>query len=262
MRLFDSHAHLTDGRFDSDLSDVLERAEEAGVHALVTIASDLEDARSAIDVARSPSPPSPSQPRVWATVGVHPHEAERWTPDALDELERLASSERVVAIGETGLDFYYDNAPRQAQISAFRAQLGLAERLALPAVVHSRSADAETAELLDEFAGRVAGVLHCFTGGQALLDAGLDAGWYVSFSGIVTFANYADEDLVRRVPEDRLLVETDSPYLAPVPMRGRRNEPAFVAHVLARVAAMRDEEPSHLADATYSNACRFYGIPE
>ncbi len=259
MRLFDSHAHLTDGRFDSDLSDVLERAEAAGVDALVTIASDLEDARSAIDVARSPSPP---QPRGWATVGVHPHEAERWTPDALDELERLASSERVVAIGETGLDFYYDNAPRQAQISAFRAQLGLAERLALPAVVHSRSADAETAELLDEVAGRVAGVLHCFTGGQALLDAGLDAGWYVSFSGIVTFANYADEDLVRRVPEDRLLVETDSPYLAPVPMRGRRNEPAFVAHVLARVAAMRDEEPSHLADATYRNACRFYGIPE
>ncbi len=255
MRLFDSHAHLTDERFKDDLTAVLERAREVGVQALVTIASGLEDAREAARLADATP-----QPLIRATAGIHPHDADLCTAEALVGLEAPLQSDRVVAVGETGLDFHYDNAPRQVQIDSFRAQLALAERLALPLVVHSREADEETAGLLEEFRGRVTGVLHCFTGGATLLEAGLAAGWYVSFSGIVTFKNYRDADLVRRVPQDHLLVETDSPYLAPVPVRGKRNEPAFVAHVVRHVAQIRGETPERVAEQTLENACRFYGL--
>ncbi len=163
-----------------------------------------------------------------------------------------------MAIGETGLDFHYENAPRTIQIDAFRAQIELAERRRLPVVTHSRDADVETAEILGEYAGRVGGVLHCFTGGERLLHAGLAADWYVSFSGIITFNSFRSADLVRAVPADRLLVETDSPYLAPVPRRGRRNEPANVVHVVRRLAEIRGASPEDMAAVTFGNACRFY----
>jgi TatD DNase family protein len=255
VRLFDSHAHLTDGSFASELEDVLTRAAEEGVESLVSVASDLEDARDAIALARRST-----RPRVLATAGIHPHEAHRCSPEALSELEALARSEPVAAIGETGLDFHRDNAPRDAQLEAFRSQIEVAERLGLPVVVHSRAADDDLAAILSDYAGRVVGVLHCFTGGPELLETGLRAGWYVSFSGIVTFKNFRDACSVQRVPGDRVLVETDSPFLAPVPLRGRRNEPAFVRHVVERVAELRGEDPRRLADVTYENACRFYRL--
>ncbi|UCC73659.1 MAG: TatD family hydrolase [Gemmatimonadota bacterium] len=255
MRLFDSHAHLTDESFAPELGDVLARAAERGVDAVVSIASELDDARAAIELARTTS-----RPRVWATAGIHPHHAERCTPETLAELEQLARSDLVVAVGETGLDFHYENAPRRRQIEAFRAQLGVAERLDLPVVVHSRAADDETAALIREYADRVVGVLHCFSGGAELLKAGLEGGWYVSFSGLVTFKNFRDLESVQQVPGDRLLVETDSPYLAPVPLRGRRNEPAFVEHTLRRLAEIRGEDPGGIAEATFENARRFYGL--
>jgi TatD DNase family protein len=182
------------------------------------------------------------------------------TNEALGRLESLLGRDRVVAVGETGLDFHYDNAPREAQIEAFRSQLDLAERVGLPAVVHSRDAEAETRRILADYAGRVLGVLHCFTGSIDLLRAGIAAGWSVSFSGIVTFASFGDGERVRSVPGERLLVETDSPYLAPVPRRGKRNEPAYVAHVATRVAELRDQAPEEIAELTYENACRFYGV--
>ncbi|NIN73322.1 MAG: YchF/TatD family DNA exonuclease [Gemmatimonadetes bacterium] len=257
MRLFDSHAHLTDESFAEELDASLARAAERGVSAVVSIASDLDDARAAIQLARAAS-----RLRVYATVGIHPHEADRWTPEAAARLEELAGAGPVVAIGETGLDFYYQNAPRREQSEVFRAQLELAGRLGLPVVVHSREADEDTAAMIQEFSGRVVGVLHCFTGGAELLNVGLAAAWYVSFSGLVTFKNYRDEDIVRAVPGDRLLVETDSPYLAPVPMRGRRNEPAFLEHTVRRLAEIRGEEPAAVAEATFENACRFYGLPQ
>jgi TatD DNase family protein len=166
----------------------------------------------------------------------------------------------VVAIGETGLDYFYDNSPRAEQEASFEAQLDLASETGLPVVVHSRAADAETIRFVQAFEGRVLGVLHCFSGGAALLEAGLEAGWYVSFSGIVTFKKFEDGDLVRRVPSDRLLIETDSPYLAPVPMRGKRNEPSLVGHTCAAVAAIRNEEPEEIARLTLENACRFYAV--
>ncbi|UCF19851.1 MAG: TatD family hydrolase [Gemmatimonadota bacterium] len=256
MRFFDSHAHLTDQSFATEVADVLERAAREGVDSIACIASDPIDARAALDLARSST-----RPRLWATVGVHPHIAGIWSAEALAELERLAAAAEVVAIGETGLDFHYDNAPRREQIEAFRAQIELAERLSLPVVVHSRQADDETAEIIREHAGRVLGVLHCFSGGPGLLAAGLETDWYVSFSGIVSFKSFADEAAVRSVPLERLLIETDSPYLAPVPMRGRRNEPSFVTHVAARVAEIRGEAVGRIAEATHENACRFYRIP-
>jgi TatD DNase family protein len=255
VRLFDSHAHLTDESFGAELDGVLARAVEAGVESVASIASGLEDARAAAELARRST-----APRVLATAGVHPHEAGCLTPDALSELEAVAGAEPVAAIGETGLDFHHERGvPREAQIDAFRSQMELAERLGLPVVVHSRDADFEVAGVVDEFAGRVVGVLHCFTGGAVLLDAALRADWYVSFSGIVTFKNFAGAEGVRRVPADRLLVETDSPYLAPAPFRGRRNEPAFVRYVVDKVAELRGEDPGRVAEVTYENACRFYG---
>lgn len=257
MRLFDSHAHLTDARFASDLDDVLATAAAAGVEYVVAIASDLEDARAATRLARSAT-----RPRVFATAGIHPHAAGLFGAAALGELERLAGEPTVVAIGETGLDFYYDNAPREAQVAAFRAQVELAAERRLPVVVHAREADAEVAKIVREYAGRAVGVLHCFSSGSQLLDAGLEAGWYVSFSGLTTFKKYDGQELVRRVPDDRLLTETDSPYLAPEPRRGKRNEPAFLQHTVARLAEIREQAIDHVAELTFQNACRFYGLAE
>ncbi len=257
MRLFDSHAHLTDARFASDLDDVLARADAAGVEGVVAIASDLDDARAAVGLAHSAT-----RPRLFATAGIHPHNADRFGPAALLELQRLAAEPGVVAIGETGLDFYYDNAPREAQIAAFCAQLELAVDLRLPAVVHARDADAEVARIVREFAGRAIGVLHCFSSGKSLLDAGLEAGWYISFSGLTTFKKYDGQELVRRVPDDRLLAETDSPYLAPEPRRGKRNEPALLQHTVAKLAEIRGQAMDRVAETTFANACRFYDLSE
>lgn len=252
MRLFDSHAHLTDPRLREETAQVLERARDAGVLAVVTVASDLDDAEAACALASA-------YDGVWATAGVHPHAAGQADPSTSARLRELLDRAHVVAVGETGLDYHYENAPRAAQRAAFESQLALAAELGLPAVVHSRDADEDTAEMLEAHPG-ARGVLHCFAGGQELLERGLAAGWSVSFSGLVTFPGFHGRELVPRVPADRLLVETDSPYLAPVPRRGRRNEPANVAHVAAEVASLRREELADVAAITWANARRFYGL--
>ncbi len=252
LRLFDSHCHLTAEAFAGDLDAVLARAREAGVEEMVTIASDPDDAAAAIALARE-------HPFLRATAGLHPHDAERFGPGAETAIRRLLADPEVVAVGETGLDFFYDNAPRARQLECFEAQVALAREAGLPVVVHAREADAEVAEVIRGAAG-VRGVLHCFGGGPDLLEAGLDAGWHVSFSGIVTFRRFDGAELVRRVPEERLLIETDSPYLAPVPHRGRRNEPARLAHTCAAVAEIRGVPAERIAEATRRNARRFYGI--
>lgn len=251
--LFDSHLHLTDERFGGDVAEVLASAREAGVGEMVTVGTGPEDARRARDLAAR-------EEGVWATAGVHPHRASLFDDRAAGRLEGLLEAPEVVAVGETGLDYHYENSPRAAQRESFRAHLEMARRSGLPLVVHSRDADEETARFLREEGEGIQGVLHCFTGGDALLEAALDAGWYVSFSGIVTFGSFDGEDRVRRVPADRVLVETDSPYLAPEPERGRRNEPAFVAHTCRRVAELRGEAPDEAAARTRANARRFYGL--
>ena len=252
--LFDSHLHLTAERFAEDRQAVMERAREGGVVEMVTIASDVEDARAAISLASETA-------GVWATAGLHPHEADQTSEELLADVERLAEAPEVVAIGETGLDFHYDNAPRDAQLSNFRAHLELASRLDLPIVVHSRSAETQTVELLEEYGKRVSGVLHCFSGGDALLASALDAGWYVSFSGLVTFVEEI-ATAVPRIPRDRILVETDAPYLAPAPKRGRRNEPAYLVHTCRRVGELRGWSLEEAARTTTDNARRFYGVED
>jgi TatD DNase family protein len=251
LNLFDSHCHLTAEAFEEDWPAVIERARDAGVAELVTIASDPGDAESAVRIAAR-------YEGVWCTAGLHPHEADRFDEETIETLRRLAALPEVVAIGEAGLDFHYDNAPRDMQRRCFQAQLQLATELDLPIVVHSRDADHDTADLIT--AADVRGVLHCFTAGPELLEAGLDAGWMVSFSGIVTFRRFDDAELVRRVPDDRLMIETDSPYLAPVPHRGHRNEPAFLPATCAAVAEMRGQTTGTVAELTRRNANSFYGL--
>ncbi len=253
--LFDSHLHLTDERLRGDLEAVLASAREAGVEEMVTIGTSPEDSEAACLVAAA-------HPGIGASAGLHPHEASAFGPAVMEALERLASRPEVVAIGETGLDFHYDHSPRDAQRRAFEAQVELAESASLPLIVHSRDADEDTAALIRRVGGRVRGVLHCFTGGDALLDAALEAGWYVSFSGIVTFRSWGGAALVARVPADRLLIETDSPYLAPVPERGHRNEPAFIVHTCSAVADQRGEEAARVAASTRAAARAFYGLEE
>lgn len=253
MELFDSHCHLTDDRFDGAAGEAVARARAAGVTRLVTIASDVEDADAALALAAD-------HDGVWCSAGIHPHAADTATGSALARVRELAAHPEVVAIGETGLDYYYDNAPREAQRRAFAAQLELAAEQDLPAVVHARDADEDVAAMLKDAPRGTRGVLHCFAGGAALLQTGLDLGWYVSFSGLVSFSSYDTPERVRAVPEDRILVETDSPYLAPVPMRGKRNEPAYVRHVVEAVASLRGAAPEQLAALTTANAMQFYRL--
>jgi TatD DNase family protein len=253
--LIDSHAHLTDDRLLPDVENVVKRALDNGVTSIVTVGTNAADSGDAVELASH-------LPGVFASVGVHPHAADSASDEAFAMIAELASRPRVVAIGETGLDYHYDNSPREAQRVAFERHLELARTLQLPVVVHSRSADEDTAAMLRNAGEGVTGVLHCFAGGRALLETALECGWYVSFAGLITFSKYADADLVRIVPHDRILVETDSPYLAPVPHRGKQNEPAYVTLVAARAAQMRDEDPAGFAAATLRNARRFYGLEE
>lgn len=252
--MFDSHLHLTAERFGGDVEEVVARAGAAGVSRMVTIATDPADARAALDLTRR------FDGIVGCTAGLHPHDASAWRADTADTLRALLAEPEVAAVGETGLDFHYDNSPRDVQRVAFEAQLDLAVEFGLPVVVHSRDADEEMLEVLCARGAEVRGVLHCFTGGDALLDAALEAGWWVSFGGIVTFGSFGAPDQVRRVPWDRLMIETDSPYLAPVPLRGRRNEPAFLPHVCARIAELREVRADEAAERTTRAGLSFYGI--
>lgn len=251
--MFDSHCHLTDDRFAADLDEVLDRAWTGGLTGLVTIASNVVDARAALDIARR-------DPRIRATAGVHPHEAEHAQPADFHSIRELAGEPQVVAIGETGLDFHYDNSPRDVQRAVFERHVQLAADTGLPLVVHSRSADADTAAIVRS-AG-VSGVLHCFAGGPDLFDVAMELDWFISFAGLITFRNFDNTGLLRATPRDRLLLETDSPYLAPVPHRGRRNEPVFLLDTCRAAASLRGESPESLASVATSNALRFYRITE
>jgi TatD DNase family protein len=198
---------------------------------------------------------------LFATAGIHPHDAA--TFDAPTDLPRLRAFLRdgAVAVGECGLDYHYDNSPRELQRAAFSAQIALAGETNRPAVVHTRDAEDDTRSIIREArTAGVLGVLHCYTGSHSLAEFAIDAGWYVSFSGIVTFRKWTDDDLIRLVPDNRLLVESDSPYLAPVPHRGKRNEPAWVAHTLEKVAQARGADVLELGQTTARNAERLFGL--
>lgn len=252
--LADSHCHLTDPAFGPDLEAVLERCWSGGLGLVVVIGQSEPDAREAVALAGR-------DPRIRATAGVHPHDAGSWQDAAPDWLTGLLGHPTVVAVGETGLDYHYDHASRERQLAAFEAQLALAAAAGKPAVIHAREADADVAAVLRNHPG-VTAILHSFSSGPALLDAALELGHYVSFSGMVTFRNWTMDDAIRRVPLDRLLLETDAPYLAPVPFRGRRNEPAHVVEVARRVALVRQTDLATVSDATTRNALRVFNLTE
>lgn len=256
MRLFDSHAHLNDEQFAADLPAVLASARAAGVETILNVGYDLPASRAAAALAAG-------RPGLYAAVGIHPHDAAGYDEAAEKELRRLARAEKVVAIGEIGLDYYRELSPRPTQAEAFRRQIRLARALRLPIVVHDREAHEDTLRILrEERASEVGGILHCFSGSWEMARQCLDLGFYISLAGPVTFRNAVrPREVARRVPADRLLVETDAPYLAPEPHRGRRNEPAFVALTLRAIAALREVPAEELAEQTYQNACRVLGLP-
>lgn len=255
--LVDSHAHLDDARFGADRDDVIRRARESGVGRILTIGNGAgpDDMGCGIPIAEA-------HDEVWTSVGVHPHDAARLEPGHLDLMADLAGHPRVIGIGETGLDFHYDHSPRDVQIDVFRSQVRVAMRLDLPVIIHTRNADSETMAVLDELRPS-RGVVHCFTGGRALAEAALGHGLMISFSGILTFkGGGAIREIARDVPADRILVETDSPYLAPVPFRGKRNEPAYVPRTAAVLAELRGESVESIARQTTANFDALFGRSE
>jgi TatD DNase family protein len=250
--LVDTHCHLGDSGFAGEEAELLARAAVAGVGHVVVVGESPEAAAGALALARR-------EPRVSATAGVHPHIASSWNDAAAIWLTRQLAEPEVVAAGEMGLDYHYDNSPREQQRNAFAAQLALAARAGKPAIIHAREADEDVASVLRNQADAVA-ILHSFSGGDALLEAGIGLGHYFSFSGMLTFRNWRRDDAVRRIPPDRLLVETDAPYLAPVPHRGKRNEPAFVVEVAKRLGEVLGLRLEQVAQLTTDNAVRVFGI--
>jgi TatD DNase family protein len=254
VRLVDSHCHLDMPQFDADRDAVVERAREAGVVEMLVVGGvdEEEGHRRALRVAEAFGLP--------ATAGLHPHEARLGSESVYGEIRGLAREGRIVAVGEVGLDFHYDHSPRDAQREAFRRQIRLARDVGLPVVVHTREADEETIQILrQEGAAEAGGVVHCFTGGLDLARGALDLGMLVSFSGIVAFPRAeVIRQVAREVPDDRLLVETDAPYLAPPPHRGKRNEPAFVVEVAWKVAELRGVSAEAVGRLARDNYARLF----
>jgi TatD DNase family protein len=251
--LVDTHCHLDPHYFPDGPDEAMARAEASGVRGFVVIGvgDDLSPARAAVALAGR-------RPRVGAAVGIHPHDALTWTPAIHDELASLAATPEVVAVGEIGLDYHYETSPREAQRAVFARLVGLARELGKPIVVHTREAAADTLEVLEaEGAREVGGVIHCFSEDKPFATRALDLGFDLSFSGIVTFKNARSvQEVAAWAPLDRILVETDSPYLAPVPMRGKPCEPAYIVHTARRVAELRGTTLEVLAMATTANAER------
>jgi TatD DNase family protein len=255
--MIDSHTHLDDPSFAADRTEVITRAFDSGVTHIVTIGCDLKTSLSAVELAGQDD-------RIYATVGIHPHESAGADAATLQELEELSRHPRVVAWGETGLDYHYMLAPREVQEEAFRRQIRLARDRNLPLVIHMREASEETIRILnEEDAGRIGGVLHCFTGNLPTAEKAMEMGFMISISGIVTFQNAtALRDLVSRIPLEQLLIETDCPYLTPVPHRGKRNEPAYVRHVARQIAELRPlDSYDAIVGETAGNARRLFRIP-
>ena len=252
--LFDSHAHLDDPRFEGDLELVLQRAREVGVEHILTVGAEPDRLEAPVRIAQE-------YPGVWAGVGLHAHEARYYDRAVEARIRELLAEPRVVAVGEIGLDYHYMHSPRDVQLAVFRAQLELACELDKPVVVHVREAHEDALAILTEFRGRLTGVIHCFSGDVRQAEAYLDLGLHLGFGGVVTFKR---ADLTRQVaalvPEERLLVETDAPYLAPVPFRGKRCEPAHVTLTALRLAELRSTVPTELARTTTANAMRLFRL--
>ena len=255
--LIDSHAHIQGKEYAGEVEAVIERARAAGVEKIIAVggAGDMSSNTEAIALAKEFS-------NIYATVGMHPHDAKDVSADELKKLKELAAAPKVVAVGETGLDYYYDHSPREVQRRVFAEFIHLARETQLPIVVHERDAAQGVADLLrTEGAGKLRGVIHCFTGNYEDARDYLDLGFYISFTGIITFKNANPlREVVRKVPLEKMFVETDSPYLTPVPYRGRRNEPAYVRYVAETVAGVKSLSLEEVARVTTKNVRELFGV--
>ena len=257
MQLIDTHAHLDEDSFSEDLDDVIARAIESGVIAMVAVATTASNSLATIELAAR-------VPNVFASVGIHPNYAAQARPGDWELVEELAASPKVVAIGETGLDRYWDHTPFEIQLDYFRRQIELARSRSLPFIVHCREAEADVVTVLREEAasGSLKGVMHSFCGSEETLQVALEVGLHISFAGMLTFKkNESLRQLAKDIPLDRLLVETDSPYLAPLPHRGKRNEPSFVKHTAESLAEAHGMTLNEIAAITTDNARRLFGLP-
>lgn len=257
MSLIDAHCHLEDDRFEYDWRDALARMQDAGVGRCILGGSDMADNERIVAFVDK-------SPMIYGTVGVHPHEAVHFADGDLARMADWLKHPKIVGVGEIGLDYFYDLSPRDVQKDALLKQLDFAREQGVPVVFHVRDAHGDMTELLRARRGALpAGVFHCFSGSVETAREYLDMGFYISFAGPVTFKNAAKlQEAARFVPDDRLMVETDSPYLAPVPMRGKRNEPAYVAHVAKVVAELRGISTEALAWLATANTCRLFGMEE
>ncbi len=254
MTLIDSHCHLDFPDFAQELDAVVERAHASGVERLVTISTRVSQGQRLVEIAERFA-------NVYFTIGTHPHQAAEEPETDADAIRAFAAHPKCVGIGEAGLDYHYDYAPRDVAQKVFRAQIGLARALKMPLVIHARDADADVADILREEMeqGVFSAVLHCFTSSRALAMCGLELGLHISFSGVLTFKNSHElRAIAREAPLDRLLVETDAPFLAPVPHRGRRNEPAFVGETAKVLAELKGVDVARLAEATRANTLRLF----
>ncbi len=257
--LVDSHAHIEVGLFDKDRDRVMSRARDAGVGAVVNVGSDLRSSQVSIELAQRYG-------EVYAAVGFHPHNASRMADGDLAKLAELARHPKVVAIGEIGLDFYRNLSPREAQVQAFKAQLELAERLGLPVIIHSRNAQKEVLNILTDWAGRSKrdkplGVLHCFSGDVELGEGYIEMGFFLSIAGPVTYPSSHAMGIARDIPLEKLLIETDCPFLTPHPHRGKRNEPSYLSFIAEKIAEIRGISPDVVAERTAENASKLFGLP-
>lgn len=256
LKLFDTHAHLDDRKYDADREQMLERAQEAGVERIVNVGYDLPSSRRSLALAEK-------YDFIYSAVGIHPHDAATVDQETWAQVQQLAVHPKVVALGEMGLDYYRDLSPRPLQKEVFAVQMELAKQINKPVIIHDRDAHGDILELVQasRVGEKTGGVFHCFSGSWEMAKICLDLGFYISIAGPVTFHNARKlTEVATKVPLDRLLVETDAPYLTPEPYRGKRNESAYVAWVLRKIAELRKMEAEELAQYTFDNACRLFRI--
>lgn len=256
LKLFDTHAHLDDRKYDQDREEMLQRAREAGVERIVNVGYDLSSSRRSLALAEK-------YDFIYAAVGIHPHDAAVVNGETWDQLLELAAHPKVVALGEMGLDYYRDLSPRPVQQVVFAHQMELAQQVGKPVIIHDRDAHADLLAMVKEsrIGEKTGGVFHCFSGSWEMAKDCLDLGFYISIAGPVTFHNARKlTEVAAKVPLERLLIETDAPYLTPEPYRGKRNESAYVAWVLRKIAELRQMDPEELAVRTFDNGCQLFRI--
>lgn len=250
---FDTHAHYDDKAFDGDRDSLIAALRAEGISLVLNASSDLESSERSVAF-------SEKYPFFYAAVGIHPHEASTMSDEALSRIRALAANKKVVAIGEIGLDYYYDHSPREVQREAFRLQMALAQELGLPVIIHDRDAHEDCMETVRAFP-EVRGVFHCYSGSVEMARELIKLGWHLSFAGPVTFKNARKApEVVAAMPEDRFMIETDCPYLSPVPLRGRRNDSRNIKHIAARIAEIRGTSAEHIAEVTMRNGKRLFSI--